>query len=227
MSKRPQPQPKSNVVHLPVGGAQGRLTTKRGDQLPVRVFERGEGILMLVLLVRAGIDLRSTSEQLRAQPGASAVLEYISPRGLARFRGDAVLTERDVIRFTITDEPELIQRRQYVRVESAQPVEITTGEDGAKPLKGHAIDISGGGMQISGISSLKLGEIVGFRLELEAGAPPLEGDARVVRADGSARAALAFEGTTSEDLQRLIHFVFDRQRAARAKTRDAGNWRRA
>jgi hypothetical protein len=224
MSKRPQPQSKPNTAWVPTSGAQGKLTTRRGDQLPVRVFEGGEGVLTLVPLVNPGSsELRVATDQLKQAGVEPVVLEYVSPRGLARFRGEAVLVERDVVRFTVTDEPEIVQRRQFVRVDAAQPVEIMTGDNGDKPLRSHAIDVSGGGMLVSELSGLKEGDRVRFRLELEPGKPPLVGWARAVRVSETGRCGFAFEDLTGEERQRLIHFVFDRQRAARAKTRDLGN----
>ena len=69
------------------------------------------------------------------------------------------------------------------------------------------------------LSSLELGASVRFRLELGAGEPTIEGRARVVRAGDGDERGVVFEQISSANRQRLIRFIFDRQRAALAKTR--------
>ena len=72
-------------------------------------------------------------------------------------------------------------------------------------------------MLLSGADRLELDSVVRFSLSLGAGAPDIEGHARVVRADEEGRRALVFEQISEDDRQRLIHFVFERQREALAK----------
>jgi hypothetical protein len=186
------------------------LTTPVGERVPVRVFERGSDLLMLVMMLESG-------EQLHGDPAEPLLLEYESVRGLVRFHGEAQLDGSDLIRFHVHDEPEVLQRREFVRVDAAQPVVIAT-EDGDVPVATHAIDISGGGMLLSGPGILDIDTKVRFRLDLGPAEPPIDGLARVVRATENGRRALMFEEISRADRQRLIHFVFDRQREARAKT---------
>jgi hypothetical protein len=202
-----------NVVRLISGGKEGKLTTPAGEQIPVRVFERGDQ-LVLVLMLEAGEDL---------QPGSSEPLslEYISTRGLIRFSGDAVLEGRDLVRFTVAAEHEVVQRREFVRVEAVQPVVLAIGLYG-EPLNTHAIDVSGGGMLITG-PDLPLDSSVRFSLHLGPNLAPIEGRAHVVRNDEQGRRALVFDEISSADRQRLIHFVFECQRAALAKTKTSGS----
>ena len=77
-----------NVVRLISGGKEGKLTTPAGEQVPVRVFERGDQ-LVLVLMLEAGEDLEQAS-------GEPLSLEYVSTRGLIRFSGEATLEGRDL-----------------------------------------------------------------------------------------------------------------------------------
>ena len=171
---------------------------------------------MLVVLLAA-------DEGLKPEPIEPMLLEYTSAHGLVRLRGDAVLEERDLLRFTAAEEPEIVQRREFVRVEDVQPVVVETG--GAGSVKTHAIDVSGGGMLLSGAERLELNTQIRFQLELE-GELPIEGRARVVRADGGERRGVVFEEIDEADRQRLIRFIFDRQRAALARTRDQAARRR-
>jgi hypothetical protein len=204
-----QPEPTDNVVRLHVGGKEGKLTTPVGDRIPVRVYERGGDYLMLVLMLDAGDEL----SQDVVEP---LLLEYVSPRGLVRFHGQGFLQERDLVRFDVSAAPEVTQRREFVRVPSAQKVKVAK-DSGGESIGAHAIDISGGGMLVSGADSLPLGAHVRFSLNLGAGSAPIEGQAQVVRAGDEGKRALVFDKISRSDRQRLIHFVFERQREALAK----------
>lgn len=213
-----QPEPTDNVVRLNVGGKQGKLTTPVGDHIPVRVYERSGDYLMLVLMLDAGDELSHDVVE-------PLLLEYVSPRGLVRFHGQAVLQERDLVRFDVSAAPEVTQRREFVRVPAVQKVEVAKahgGRAGGDQINGdaidaHAIDVSGGGMLVSGADSLPLGAHVRFTLNLGPGVPPIEGNAQVVRAADEGKRALVFDQISRTDRQRLIHFVFERQREALAK----------
>jgi hypothetical protein len=204
-----QPEPMAKVIRLNVGGTEGKLTTPVGSHIPVRVFERGGDFLMLVLMLDDG-------EQLSEDTVEPLVLEYVSARGVVRFEGQAVLQERDLVRFEVSTKPEVTQRREFVRVPAVQRVVVDDGL-GAVKVNGRAIDLSGGGMLLSGGDRLELDSVVRFTLSLGFGAPEITGHARVVRADEEGRRALVFEEIDPDDRQRLIHFVFERQRAALAK----------
>jgi hypothetical protein len=204
-----QPEATGKVIRLNVGGKEGRLTTPVGSHIPVRVFERGGDFLMLVLMLDDG-------EELGHEALEPLVLEYVSARGVVRFEGQAVLQERDLVRFEVTTAPELTQRREFVRVPALQSVVVDDGASTVK-LDGKAIDLSGGGMLLSGSDRLELDSVVRFRLNLGAGVREIEGHARVVRADDEGRRALVFEEISRDERQRLIHFVFERQRESLAK----------
>jgi hypothetical protein len=202
-----------NVVRLISGGKEGKLTTPAGEQVPVRVFERGDQ-LVLVLMLEAGEELQPDSSE-------PLSLEYISTQGLIRFSGEATLEGRDLVRFTVAAEREVVQRREFVRVDAVQPVVLAIGRHGEQ-INTHAIDVSGGGMLLTG-PDLPLDSSVRFSLHLGANLAPIEGRARVVRNDEQGRRALVFDDISAADRQRLIHFVFECQRAALAKTKTSGN----
>jgi hypothetical protein len=214
-----QPEATGKVIRLNVGGKEGQLTTPVGSHIPVRVFERGGDFLMLVLMLDDG-------EELGQDALEPLVLEYVSPRGVVRFEGQAVLQERDLVRFEVSTAPEVTQRREFVRVPALQSV-ILGDEVGSVRIDGKAIDLSGGGMLLGGGDRLELDSVVRFRLSLGAGTPDIEGRARVVRADDEGRRALVFEEIDPDERQRLIHFVFERQREALAKVGRVTSPRRA
>jgi hypothetical protein len=209
-------QPPSSVRLIPAGH-QGKLTAPGHETMPVRVFERGSDVLMLVVL----LDADTGVEPERTEP---VLLEYSSAQGLVRMHGEARLEQRDLIRFCAAEEPEVLQRREFVRIDAPQPVQLT--DTTGTPIATHAVDISGGGMLLRGLEQLDEGERLRFSLDLGPGEPPLEGRARVVRIDEEGHRGIVFEAISSTERQRLIHFIFDRQRVARAKTRDGARNRR-
>lgn len=216
-------EPTGNVIRLNVGAKDGRLSTPVGSHIPVRVYERGD-FMLLVLMLDAAEELMidAADDFGQAEP---LLLEYVSPRGLVRFHGQTVLEGRDLVRFEVSGEPEVTQRREFVRVAAAQDVMLTDGSASAAGT--YAIDISGGGMLLSGADRLELDALVRFTLNLGAGMEEISGLARVVRADGEGRRALVFEQISADDRQRLIHFVFERQRDALAKLGRVTKHRRA
>jgi c-di-GMP-binding flagellar brake protein YcgR len=143
-----------------------------------------------------------------------------------RFHGQAVLQERDLVRFEVSTQPEVTQRREFVRVPSVHNV-VLGDEPGALKINGKAIDLSGGGMLLTGAAGLEPDSVVRFTLKLGVGGGEIEGQARVVRSDDEGRRALVFEEITEDDRQRLIHFVFERQREALAKVGRVIDHRRA
>lgn len=202
------PEPTGKVIRLNVGGTEGKLTTPVGGHIPVRVFDRGGDALMLVLMLDDGEELGQDVLQ-------PLVLEYVSTRGVVRFEGQARLQERDLVRFEVSSAPEVTQRREFVRVPSLQSVIV--GDDSTRVrIDGKAIDLSGGGMLLTGADHLELDSVVRFSLSLGAGVREIEGRARVVRSDEDGRRALVFEQISQDDQQRLIYFVFKRQREALA-----------
>ena len=142
-----QPEPTGKVIRLNVGGKQGKLTTPVGGHIPVRVFERGGDFLMLVLMLDDG-------EELGHDVLEPLVLEYVTPRGVVRFEGQAVLQERDLVRFEVSAAPEITQRREFVRVPSVQSV-VLGGETDCVKIDGKALDLSGGGMLLSGADGIE------------------------------------------------------------------------
>ena len=203
------PDARAAVVPHPAGH-RGTLRTPTGDELPVQTYERGEEVVLVVL-----------SDVVDPPPAESldpAMLEYTSVRGVVRLQGEARFEDRALVRFRAEGEPEVVQRRAYVRVHTPQQVRV-----GAALARGarqaHTIDISGGGMLLSGVGELRHGDPIEFELRLGEDPAPVEGIARVVRIDPDGRRAVSFEQIVEVDRQRLIRFVFDCLREARAKTR--------
>lgn len=212
MSEAPQERPPAPVRFHPAA-REGHLRAPGRETVPVRVFERSRDALMLVVLLDA-----DTGQPPEAVDPLQ--LEYSSAQGLVRLEGRAEMEERDLIRFRPDGPAEVLQRREFVRIDTAQPV-LLAGTDDGTPISAHAIDLSGGGMLIQGRETLEEGQRIRFTLDLGPGEAPITGTARVVRTREAGQCGVVFEAISSMERQRLIHFIFDVQRAALAKTRTA------
>lgn len=199
---------KSNVHHLP-GSGQGTLTTAEGEEFPVRTFERGREVVLVVL-----VDVDEHPD------AGEADLEYASVRGVVHLHGEAVFEDRSLVRFRAHGDPEVMQRRSFVRVHTPQAVTLDFGE--ADQRRVHTVDLSGGGMLLAGAPTLEPDQSIRFVVALSPHEPPIEGSARVVRIGDDDKRALVFERIDEHDRQRLIRFVFECMRNARARTR--GDW---
>jgi hypothetical protein len=200
-----------NVTLFP-GSGQGTLTTLTGEELPVRTFERGEEVVLVVLI--------EVEDERPSDAVESADLEYTSRRGVVKLHGDAVFEDRSLIRFHPHGDAEVMQRRAFVRVHTPHPVTVESEEDGRQPA--HTVDFSGGGMLLGNDATLALDQTIRFAITIVTNELPIEGVARVVRIHEDGKRALVFEQIAEHDRQRLIRFVFDCMRAARARTR--GDW---
>jgi hypothetical protein len=147
------------------------------------------------------------------------VLEAGSPRGVVRMLGDAVLSAADSICFAVVDVLEIRQRRSFVRRCVARPIIIETLPEHLR-IESFALDMSGGGLLVAASDQLEPGQRAAFRLSLRRGEAPIEGEARVVRIDARGGRALAFESLAARDRERLIQFVFERERNERRGERD-------
>jgi hypothetical protein len=201
----------SGVVTPHPSGQQGRLITPHGVQLPVRTFERGDEV---VLVVMSEFDTDLFNGLLEP-----SMLEYASTRGVVRMRGEAVFEQHSVVRFHILGDTEVIQRREFVRVHTPQQVLLGDNQPVDEVREAHTIDLSGGGMLVSGAKHLQIGDTVRFRMRLGDDPATISGTARVVRARKDGKRALSFEEIDEGDRQRLIRFVFQILRTAAAKTR--------
>jgi|BarGraIncu00222A_1022003.scaffolds.fasta_scaffold19319_3 hypothetical protein len=213
-----------NVTPHPAG-LQGKLTTSDGSELPVRTFERGGDVALVVL-----VDL---DEGLDPEQLGTAVLEYNSTRGVVRLRGEAILEDRSLLRFQAQDDAEVTQRREFVRVHTPQAVTLKSSDPGDSEPESHlrlvdpehhayTVDLSGGGMLVAGAFGLSAGDTINFSMQTGPGEAPIAGAARVVRVLEDGKLALVFEQIEEAERQRLIRFVFECMRNARARTR--ANW---
>jgi hypothetical protein len=206
MNMVPEQENPNVVPHS--SGHRGTLWTASGE-LPVQTYEHAEEVVLVVL---------TDVEQAQIGSDTDATLEYTSMRGVIRLHGQAVFQDASLVRFRADGDPEIIQRRQFVRVHASREVTVDSAPLHA-PRATQTVDLSGGGMLLSGASHLSIGDLVRFEVRFGESESPAEGVARVVRIDGNGRRGLRFEAIDEEDRQRLIRYVFEIMRATRAKTR--------
>lgn len=204
-SKKDSSQP----AELPDRGAAVTLSLPAGSTLPARVLERSPDALLIAITVPT----RPLSERQLEE----LVLEYHSTRGRMRLRG--LFTpeegERDVLRLHNPRSIEVVQQRDYVRIRSARPVIVYGGMDGQ--IQSFTVDLSGGGFQLAGPDTLRVGQEIRFTLNLTPGDTPVTGTARVVRITPEGRRAVAFESISELDRRRLVKFIFECQRDERRR----------
>jgi hypothetical protein len=195
----------------PLNGAFGRLLRGPGRDIAVEVeWQSGAELTLAVLAAGTQFTFPAVEE---------LVLECSSVRGMTRLGGDASPAEGGRLRFKVHEVIEVEQRRRFVRVRVSRPVRLAREADGSVSHT-FALDLSGGGLLLAGPDQLRAGEHISFRLRLEAGTPPIEGYARVVRMAGSGNPAITFDSIQPADRERLIHFIFDCERRARALLRE-------
>lgn len=180
-----------------------------GERIQARVAERDDEGLLVALMFRA-------EEPLDNNPLDELVLEFTNRRGRIRLRGTVTLEERELLRFRGLHSIELIQQREYVRVQSTRPVLVLTSSSQGT-IQTYSVDLSGGGILLAGPNTLKVGEQVSFRLTVAKGSPPIAGVGTIVRTDTQGRRALCFDEIAAGDHRRLVRFIFDCQRAERRR----------
>lgn len=205
-------KPAANLALPPLSGAFGRLLRGPSRDIAVEVvWQSGIELTLAVLAPATEISFPAVEE---------LVLECSSSRGMTRLAGEALPGEDGRLKFRVHDLIEVEQRRRFVRVRASRPVRVARAADGAVSHT-FALDLSGGGLLLAGPDRLQPGEHVSFRLRLEAGTEPIEGYARVVRMVGTGHPAVTFDSIKPADRERLIHFIFDCERRARALLHEA------
>ena len=141
------------------------------------------------------------------------IIEAAGPRGLTRLVGTLTQHGREVdaARLEFDQGPEVIQRRQFVRIETTTAVELTR-ENGDK-VKTFTLNLSGAGLLLGGPADLQMDELVKVDIEVGEEEPSIHARGRVVRETKEGNKGVRIEMIEEGDRERLIHFVFERQRS--------------
>jgi hypothetical protein len=148
-------------------------------------------------------------------PGNSVAIEFTNDRGICRLPGTAHPAGGSVLRVDATGKVELIQRRDYVRVEAFVPVVYQPLGPEGWTITAHTLDVSGGGFRIADAENLRLGDMMSFTLELGEDEEPLRAVATAVRETGEGGFGMKFVELLESERARLIRWVFARERLAR------------
>ncbi len=200
-----------NTADRPRHAPLGQLYAADGAVVQVSITHRDDDILLVVL---------DEPGSLYDQPLTGLTLESTGGRGVLRTAGTGQRVDNNLIRFFLDDSANVVQRREFVRVIAAQRV-IFLDEDDNVVGNTVTVNISGGGMLVKRPPSLVLEGSVFFDLYLnestEEGRISCVGN--VIRHVGDDETAIGFTDISRNDRERLIHFIFDKQRAALAITR--------
>ena len=139
------------------------------------------------------------------------IIEAAGVRGLTRLVGTLTQNgrESDVARIQFDQGPEVIQRRQFVRIDTTTAVTLTRAD--GRTEQTHTVNLSGAGLLLGGPADLQMDERVKLDIEVGEDEPVVHAGGRVVR-DTAAGKGVRIEMIEEGDRERLIHFVFERQR---------------
>ena len=166
--------------------------------------------------------LREQGDVASELANGSVAIQYVTRRGICRIDGVAHRTaDPGAIRVDHTGRVELIQRREFVRVDAMIPVTYLPVSVGGWLAETTTINVSGGGFMISGREGLRIDEHCTFTLHLdgERESGPLECDGQVVR-ETSGGLGISITAIDEDERERLIRWVFARERLSRQIVRD-------
>jgi c-di-GMP-binding flagellar brake protein YcgR len=149
------------------------------------------------------------------------VLEYTALRGLYKQRGVARFDVNgdEAVRFVGGTEPELIQRREFVRVDVNIPVSVWL-KDGW-PMEFDAMNLSGSGILLAPPSGkakqLTIGMFLSLKIPLYDEKPAIEVRGSVVREAGRGAMGVRFDHISEADQERLVRYVARQEREQRRR----------
>ena len=196
---------------LPESGQQVFVVAPSGATVAARVMDRDDGSTLLAF-EDGGRD------PVADLAGGHVAIQYTNLRGVCRLDGQAHREpEPGVLRVDHTGKVQLIQRREYVRVDAlVRATYEPYGADGALVVTS-TVNVSGGGFMLSGSEGLEMGAFTDFTLELDGDTPdagPLVVSGRVVR-ETSSGIGIEIERIDDRERERLIRWVFARERHSR------------
>jgi len=141
--------------------------------------------------------------------GRQVAIDVATSRGLlhcdARVAG---VRDGEVLDLEVAAHRELIQRRDFARVDAVLEATVAPG------IAAAAVNISGSGAVLSARGGLAPGDAIELSLKLAPHEPPIVISGRVVRRAGENEHlwAIHFEHVHQADRERIVRYVFERQR---------------
>jgi c-di-GMP-binding flagellar brake protein YcgR len=162
------------------------------------------------------LDMGEAGDPVALLADAAVSIEFTNQRGVCRIPGTAEpAAGGSALRVDATGIVELIQRRDYVRVEAFVPVSYQPDGPDGWTATANTLDVSGGGFQLAEAEGLRLGDMRRFTLDLGEGEDPVPAVAAAVREAGDRAFGMQFVEILERDRQRLVRWVFARERLAR------------
>jgi c-di-GMP-binding flagellar brake protein YcgR len=177
-----------------------------GDALPAHVDDLDEKSVTIALLLKAHMTLSLFRDK-------QARIEFADKKGLHKL-SCTILNDLPGDRLVLAYEPEdVVQRRDYFRVEAYAPLTITTREESPRTLETSSHDMSAGGMLIADPIAIPAETIIDIQIKVSEGSP-VKAVGRVIRNTGDGRSAVQIVEIAPGDRQELMRYVTERQRAA-------------
>jgi c-di-GMP-binding flagellar brake protein YcgR len=199
------------------------LTTKQRVDLKIRGVGRTAGHVADVDRDAVLIELVvNATEEAVALQQPDAVLEYTTARGLYRRKGHAVFNGGGPGRVTFvgSEEPELVQRRDFVRVSVNMGVSLVV-KDYTFPTDFDAINLSANGILLAPPPAaglrLEIGMFVWLKIPLYDGKDRIDVRGSVVREAARGSMGVRFDHISESDQERLAHFVARQEREQRKR----------
>lgn len=176
-----------------------------GDQrqVPARVDGVSDVTLTLCPIADGG---HGVAERVGAR------LRFTNSRGVCSFEG-VVSSAADALLFVRDGAARLIQRREHVRVDATVPVAYRVDE---QAVEGYTVNVSGGGFVLARAERLGPGQRLHCTLRLDEPPGAIDVYGTAVREAGERAVAVHIEVIAPGDRERLIHWIFQRQRIVRA-----------
>jgi hypothetical protein len=177
-----------------------------GDSLPAHIEDADATSVTVALLLKAHLALSVFKDRV-------ARVEYADKRGLHKF-SCTVLDALPGDRLRLKHEAEdVVQRRDYFRVEAFAQLTITTREESPRTLETNSHDLSAGGMLIADPIEIPAETVIDIQIKLDPGTP-LRAVGRVIRNTGDKKTAVQIVEISQSDRQQLMRYITERQRAA-------------
>jgi len=187
-------------------GKRVTVTLPGGDSLPAHIEDADATSVTVALLLKAHLTLSVFKDRV-------ARVEYADKRGLHKL-SCTILDALPGDRLLLSHEQEdVVQRRDYFRVEAYAPLTITTREETPRTLETNSIDLSAGGMLIADPVEIPAETVIDIQIKLDPGTPLLA-VGRVIRNTGDKKTAVQMVEISQSDRQQLMRYITERQRAA-------------
>jgi hypothetical protein len=153
--------------------------------------------------------------------GGPAAVVFPTPRGLHRVDATVVAAARGgVLELLALTAAQVAQRREHVRVSAPLHATVQPADAAHPPLHTFTVDLSGAGVLLAGAGPVERGDLVSVTVRVPGGdAPVAAPSSRVVRRGATGHVAVAFGGLERADRERVVRYVFERQREERRAAR--------